>query len=67
MENFLNKIDFHLLSKQKNALLKEIEKNALLKEIETVELLEGILVLIDSLQDEAVDNYDFKENEVFTK
>ena len=63
MENFLKQIDFPLLKKQKKALLKVIDNTDNVKQLE---LLEGILVLIDSLQDEAVDNYGYKESKVFS-
>lgn len=62
MENFLKKINFPLLKKQKKALLKAIIDTDSVKQLE---LLEGIVALINSIQDEAVDNYGFKESTVF--
>lgn len=62
MEEFLKKINFPLLKKQKQTLLKVIENTDNVKQLEH---LEGILVLIDALQTEAVDKYGYKEKTVF--
>jgi hypothetical protein len=65
MEKFLRKIDFKLLKKQKQTLLKVIfrlNKEGKQKEEDG---LTGILTLIDNLQDEAVDKYGYKERTVF--
>ena len=59
---FLEKIDFSLLKKQKQTLIKVIEKTNKPKEKEH---LEGVLTLIDELQTEAVDNHGYKESFVF--
>jgi len=63
MKDFLKQIDFPLLKKQKKSLLKVIENT---DDVKMLEHLEGILVLIDSLQEEVVDNYGYKESKVFT-
>jgi len=62
MENFLKKINFSLLKKQKQSLLKVIEKTDNVKQLTH---LEGILTLINALQDEAVDKYGYSERKVF--
>ena len=62
MEDFLKKISFPLLKKQKATLLKVIENTDNVKQLEH---LEGILLLIDGLQDLAVDKYGYKESTVF--
>ena len=62
MEAFLKKVNFSLLKKQKQSLLKVIEDT---DNVKTLEHLEGIISLINSLQDEAVDNHGYKESTVF--
>jgi hypothetical protein len=70
---FIQKIDWELLKGQKTVLLKiidEIEKQKqpiaiLTVPIETAEALNGILHLIDSLQDYAVDECGLDEKKVF--
>ncbi len=62
MEEFLKNIDFPRLKKQKQTLLKVIDKE---KNTKIAKDLEGILTLIDSLQDEAVDKHGYKERTVF--
>ena len=52
-EDFINNIDFKLLKKQKDYLLDENEK------------FEGLINLLDIIQDLAVDKFGFNENEVF--
>ena len=62
MEEFIEKIDFDLLKKQKSKLFDIIRDS---DNIETVDLLEGLIVLINSIQDIAVDEYNYNENEIF--
>ena len=62
MKNFLKNIDFKLLKEQKKSLLNVIENTDNVKELEH---LEGIVALINAIQDEAVDKYDYKEEKVF--
>jgi len=62
MKDFLKRIDFPLLKKQKATLLKVIENSDSVREAEH---LEGIVNLINQIQDEAVDKYGYKENTVF--
>jgi hypothetical protein len=62
-EELINGIDWKLLKKQKIQLLKVINKDAVTpKEKES---LEGILNLLDSVQDFAVDVLGVNEKEVF--
>lgn len=62
MEEFIEKIDFDLLKKQKSKLF-DIMRDT--DNVETVELLEGLIILIDCIQDIAVDDFGHDENEVF--
>lgn len=67
MEDYLKKIGFKLLKEQKAALIKlqaklEKDKKFTKKECDT---LEGMICFIDSIQDIAVDEYGYKEAEVF--
>lgn len=62
MEYFIKEIDFDLLKKQKSKLLDIIRD---CDNIETVDLMEGLITLIDKIQDIAVDDYGYIENEVF--
>ncbi len=62
MPEVLKDIDWALLKEQKKSLLKVIED---CDNVPVLEHLEGILVLIDSIQDEAVDNFGVDENLVF--
>jgi len=55
-------IDWDLLKQQKKSLLKVIED---CDNVPVLEHLEGILVLIDEIQDDAVDNFGVDENLVF--
>ena len=55
-------IDWDLLKQQKKSLLKVIED---CDNVPVLEHLEGILVLIDEIQDDAVDNFGYDENLVF--
>lgn len=59
---FLATINFPLLKKQKQSLLKVIENT---DNVKILEHLGGIISLINSLQDEAVDNHGYKESTVF--
>jgi hypothetical protein len=61
-EKYLNSIDWHLLAQQKTTLLGEVQKRAkALEGTDTIdpvlEHLDGILYLLDSLQDFAADEY----------
>ena len=60
MEEFLAKIDFAELKKQKSTLLKVIDLKS-----KASRDLTGIMNLIDTIQDIAVDQYGYKEKEVF--
>lgn len=65
MAKFLKDINFKLLNKQKLSLSKlmgflaESDTPALMKD------MEGILLLIDEIQDIAVDEYGYREKDVF--
>lgn len=63
MEKFLKNINFTDLKQQKATLLAMSEK-ANITNKEKMDL-ESIICLIDALQDEAVDNYGYEEEEVF--
>lgn len=62
MLKFIQTIDFATLKLQKADLLMLIDK----EEEGVKESLTGILHLIDSIQDIAVDQYGYNENDVFT-
>jgi hypothetical protein len=62
MPKVLGGIDWELLKQQKKSLLKVIED---CDNVPVLEHLEGILVLIDALQDAAVDEYGVEEKTVF--
>jgi hypothetical protein len=61
-EELLKGIDFPLLKEQKKALLKLIED---IDNVPVLEKLEGVVSLINEVQDLAVDVYGMEENEVF--
>lgn len=61
-EELLKGIDFPLLKEQKKALLKLIED---IDNVPVLEKLEGVINLINEVQDLAVDVYGMDENEVF--
>ena len=63
LPEFVTKIDWDMLKGQKRILLEVINKDEL--NPEEKEGLEGILSLIDSLQDAAVDDFGLAENLVF--
>lgn len=70
MEDFLKGIDFKMLKKQKASLLKVLDnvpkKSVPTKEVKKLDKdLTGILNLIDSIQEIAVDEYGAKEKSVF--
>jgi len=68
MENFLKKIDFKELKEQKSTLIKlqaKIEKTKPKFTQKEHDALEGIINLIDSIQDIAVDKFGYKERTVF--
>ena len=62
MEDFLNTLDFALLAKQKESII-NIREN-ITNELHD-EHLDGIINLITTIQDFAVDEYDYEEKEVF--
>ena len=65
MKKFLKKINFKYLQKQKTDLLEifvKLEREGLHKKADS---LTGIVSLLDEIQDIAVDEYGFKEEEVF--
>jgi len=59
---FVRDINWELLRKQKSTLFNLIQE---IDNVEQVEHLEGIIYLIDAVQDEAVDNEGTDENLVF--
>jgi len=59
---FVRNINWELLRKQKSTLFNLIQE---IDNVEQVEHLEGIIYLIDAVQDEAVDNEGTDENLVF--
>ena len=59
---FINGIDFTLLKEQKKTLLETINE---IDNIPKLEKLEGIISLINAIQDYAVDVLDFNEDLVF--
>jgi hypothetical protein len=61
-EEIILGIDFPLLKEQKKSLLKLMED---IDNVPLLEHLEGIVVLINEIQDSAVDTYGKDENEVF--
>ena len=61
MRTFLNNINFEDLKVQKTTLIEIAIKSSGKEQRD----LEAIICLIDALQDEAVENYDYKEDEVF--
>lgn len=67
MEQFLKNMDFKLLKNQKSTLIKlqaKIEKDKKFNNKEW-DTLEGMINLIDSIQDIAVDEYGYNERTVF--
>jgi len=60
--DFMLKIDWKLLREQKQLILDLSIGGYNIKEIE---LLEGLVGLIDNIQDSAVDEYGFEEGDVF--
>ena len=62
MKVFLSKIDFKDLKGQKQTLLEKIDKAKTKKEKDN---LTGLLNLIDTIQDEAVDKHGYSEKDVF--
>jgi hypothetical protein len=61
-EELIKGIDFPLLKEQKKALLEVIENT---DDVPKLEKLEGIVNLINEVQDYAVDVLGFDENQVF--
>lgn len=63
MENFINKIDWALLREQKETLnnLYNLDKLSFIENLH----IKGIIKLIDSIQDYAVDEICINEKEVF--
>ena len=55
-------IDWKLLQKQKMVLLDVIDKNV---DLETIQALNGILSLLDAIQDDAVESGSATEQQVF--
>ena len=70
MKAFLKGIDFKLLKKQKATLLEEMDrlepivKNGHPDNKRLLKVLEGVLPLIDKIQDIAVDEFGYKESDV---
>jgi hypothetical protein len=65
MTTFFENIDWPLLSKQKLTLIQALDYLNDRDEKEAAIDLEGILCLIDSLQDYAVDDLGYDDNQVF--
>lgn len=61
MEKFLKDINFKDLKGQKATLVEMATKSKGKEQRD----LEAIICILDALQDEAVDNYGYKEEEVF--
>jgi hypothetical protein len=61
MEKFLKDINFKDLKGQKATLVEMATKS----KGKEKDALESIICILDALQDEAVDNYGYKEEEVF--
>ena len=61
-EELIRGIDFKALKRQKKIFLQMVEQNE--DNIDTTEL-EGLLHLIDAIQDHAVDDLGINENDVF--
>jgi len=69
MADYLAKMDFQLLKKQKSALYAmqvKIEKKQKLSQADW-DVLEGMINLCDSIQDIAVDEYKYPERSVFRR
>lgn len=68
MEVFLSNFDFNLLKKQKTSLI-NIQSKMQISNVKFTQkdwkILEGMLNLIDTIQDIAVDEYGYKETLVF--
>ena len=64
---FIQNIDWELLKEQKLSLLDLVNKNNESLTDKQIDALDGIIGLIDSLQDSAVDDYGFEEERVFGK
>lgn len=62
MEDFINNIDWDLLRKQKASLIELCDK---IDSVNTLEHVEGIINLINKLQDIAVDKLGIDEDVVF--
>ena len=69
MENPIEKVDWVLLRKQKLMLLEMMNEFSLtyFNDAEKEGLAEGLINLIDSIQDYAIDELDKTEEEVFGK
>jgi predicted ATPase len=63
MEDLIKNIDYRMLTSQKQTLLK-LQENPVLSQREK-DVIEGIINLIDTLQDKAVDSKILTEAEVF--
>ena len=63
---FITKIDWVLLKNQKSSLLETITKAEQVGNKELTDDLEGILHIIDALQDYAVDSMGLSDEEVFS-
>jgi hypothetical protein len=63
MEDFVKNIDYRMLTGQKRSLCK-IQENPLLSQNEK-DAIEGVLNLIDALQDKVVEKEILPESEVF--
>ena len=63
MEDFVKNIDYRMLTGQKRSLVK-IQENPLLSQNEK-DTIEGVLNLLDALQDKVVENKILPEAEVF--
>jgi len=62
LKTFIEDIDFAMLKEQKKELLKVMFAT---KDKEVEDNLYGITLIIDKIQDIAVDEFGYKENEVF--
>ena len=60
-----NQIDWELLREQKAEMCAEVDRAALNREFRRADLFSGIVSLLDSLQDAAVDEVGIPEKDVF--
>lgn len=67
MKNFFKLIDWNQLQQQKEVLIEMASPANFNVEDEEKDALEGVIALIDNLQDYATDDLGFPEDTVFSK